>query len=178
MLFRSAGKAAFRGDKITQKTWALIQSGGFVAQALVQPGRRVVTGDDGRGRSPPPAKGISRHSILGMQCEASSSPHAADIRQYGEDLQRRNAPQNWIDGNALKFDVRAYVYNGQIQHVVARVYNGQTTNMSTPGGGFAPVAVVPDVRWGDGPNPANGADASNGNQGTAGPSPCSNCLHH
>jgi hypothetical protein len=44
----------------------------------------------------------------------------------------------------LKFDVRAYVYNGIIQLVAARLYTGQTTNFRTPGGGFAPVLVVPE----------------------------------
>jgi hypothetical protein len=42
----------------------------------------------------------------------------------------------------LKLDVRAYVYNGVIQLVAARLYEGQTTNFRTPGGGFAPVFVV------------------------------------
>ena len=42
----------------------------------------------------------------------------------------------------LKLDVRAYVYSGAIQLVAARLYEGQTTNFRTPGGGFAPVFVV------------------------------------
>jgi hypothetical protein len=42
----------------------------------------------------------------------------------------------------LKLDVRAYVYNGAIQLLAARLYEGQTTNFRTPGGGFAPVFVV------------------------------------
>lgn len=42
----------------------------------------------------------------------------------------------------LKLDVRAYVYGGAIQLVAARLYEGQTTNFRTPGGGFAPVFVV------------------------------------
>jgi hypothetical protein len=43
---------------------------------------------------------------------------------------------------ALKFDVRAYSYAGQVQLLSARMYNGQTTNFRTEGGGFAPVVVV------------------------------------
>ena len=43
---------------------------------------------------------------------------------------------------ALKYDVRCYVYAGQIQLAAARLYQGQTTNFRTPGGGFAPVRVV------------------------------------
>jgi hypothetical protein len=43
----------------------------------------------------------------------------------------------------LKFDVRAYTYDGKVQLLAARMYSGQTTNFRTPGGGFAPVVVVP-----------------------------------
>lgn len=43
----------------------------------------------------------------------------------------------------LKFDVRAYAYDGKIQGLTARLYQGQTTNFRTPGGGFAPVYPVP-----------------------------------
>ena len=42
----------------------------------------------------------------------------------------------------LKFDVRCYVYDGNIQLVAARLYQGQTTNFRTPGGGFALVRAV------------------------------------
>lgn len=42
----------------------------------------------------------------------------------------------------LKFDVRCYVYDGQVQLVAARLYQGQTTNFRTPGGGFAVVRVL------------------------------------
>ncbi|MDX8386880.1 MAG: hypothetical protein R8M11_10260 [Gallionella sp.] len=41
----------------------------------------------------------------------------------------------------LKCDVRCYVYDGAIQLICARLYQGQTTNMRTPGGGFALVRV-------------------------------------
>lgn len=43
----------------------------------------------------------------------------------------------------LKFDVRAYAYDGRVLLLAARMYSGQTTNFRTPGGGFAPVVVVP-----------------------------------
>jgi len=42
----------------------------------------------------------------------------------------------------LKYDLRCYTYEGQIQLVAARLYQGQTTNFRTPGGGFALVRVV------------------------------------
>ena len=43
---------------------------------------------------------------------------------------------------AFKYDVRCYVYEGQVQLVIARLYQGQTTNFRTPGGGFALVRSV------------------------------------
>ncbi len=42
-------------------------------------------------------------------------------------------------GTALKADVRDYAYAGVVKLVAARLYQGQTTNFRTPGGGFAPV---------------------------------------
>ena len=42
----------------------------------------------------------------------------------------------------LKMDFRAYVYAGNIQLLAARLYQGQTTNFRTQGGGFAPVLVA------------------------------------
>jgi len=83
------GRAAYRGDKLTQRVWQEILAGGYVAQALVAPGGRVVS--------------------------------------------------NQEPVQVLKFDLREYVYNGSVQWVAARLYQGQTTNFRTPGGGFAPV---------------------------------------
>ena len=40
---------------------------------------------------------------------------------------------------ALKADIRNYAYAGEVKLVAARLYQGQTTNFRTPGGGFAPV---------------------------------------
>jgi hypothetical protein len=49
-----------------------------------------------------------------------------------------------LDGNesVLKYDARCYVYDGKIQLIAARLYQGQTTNFRTPGGGFALVRVL------------------------------------
>ncbi|SHN43849.1 hypothetical protein SAMN05192549_1193 [Duganella sacchari] len=56
-----------------------------------------------------------------------------------------------VNGNqenpeVLKFDLRCYVYDGRVQWTAARVYQGQTTNFRTPGGGFAPVYNLDDAR--------------------------------
>ncbi|MNF37235.1 hypothetical protein D3C85_215370 [compost metagenome] len=91
-------RAAYRGDKLTQRVWQEILAGDYVAQALVLPGQRVM---------------------------ASDTP-------------------------ALKFDVRDYAYDGAVQWVAARLYQGQTTNFRTPGGGFAPVYPGPEGGCGTG----------------------------
>jgi len=46
------------------------------------------------------------------------------------------------EARALKVDIRNYVYDGQVQLLSARLYQGQTTNFRTPGGGFAAVFTV------------------------------------
>lgn len=48
-----------------------------------------------------------------------------------------------IDGKfqTMKADLRSYTYDGKVQLVAARLYQGQTTNLRTPGGGFAPVFI-------------------------------------
>jgi hypothetical protein len=49
-----------------------------------------------------------------------------------------------LDGqsSSLKMDVRAYTYQGNIQLLAARLYQGQTTNFRTAGGGFSTVFVI------------------------------------
>ncbi|MBL1273711.1 MAG: hypothetical protein COB25_014790 [Oceanospirillales bacterium] len=49
-----------------------------------------------------------------------------------------------VDGTVTtrKVDIRLYTYAGKSLLVAARVYQGQTTNFRTPGGGFAPVFQV------------------------------------
>jgi hypothetical protein len=65
----------------------------------------------------------------------------------GDYVAQRLAPPStvsaMVDGAALelKADIRNYVYRGTVQFVAARLYQGQTTNFRTPGGGFAKVAT-------------------------------------
>ena len=71
-----------------------------------------------------------------------------EIMQGGYVAQRMAAPGERSvcvnDGEpvSLKYDMRCYVYEGRVQLVAARLYQGQTTNFRTPGGGFAPVCLV------------------------------------
>ena len=49
-----------------------------------------------------------------------------------------------LDGAAVerKMDIRLYTYAGRILLTAARLYQGQTTNFRTAGGGFAPVFII------------------------------------
>ena len=49
-----------------------------------------------------------------------------------------------LDGETIKrkIDVRLYTYDGEPLVAAARLYQGQTTNMRTAGGGFAPVLLM------------------------------------
>jgi hypothetical protein len=86
------GKAVYRGEKLTRKTWDFIITQDYVAQALASPSHRIVKADGG--------------------------------------------------GGLLKFDVRLYMYRDQLLAAAARIYEGQTTNFRTQGGGFAPITAL------------------------------------
>lgn len=72
-----------------------------------------------------------------------------EIVQGGYVAQRRAMPGEVMvsvagaEAAAFKYDVRCYVYQGQVQLVIARLYQGQTTNFRTAGGGFALVRMQP-----------------------------------
>jgi hypothetical protein len=66
--------------------------------------------------------------------EIALSPYIA--QEIVAPSQRHLGPSS---GQALKVDVRVYAYAGEVKLVAARMYQGQTTNMRTPGGGFAAV---------------------------------------
>jgi hypothetical protein len=54
-------------------------------------------------------------------------------------------PVETADGTRdMKFDVRAYVYRDRVFLLGARVYQGQVTNMRSPGGGFSAICVSRD----------------------------------
>lgn len=87
------GKGTYRGANITNRVFAEIMEGGYIAQRMAVPGERMV-------------------------CMENAEPVV------------------------FKSDVRCYVYDKEVQLIAARLYQGQTTNFRTPGGGFAPVLVV------------------------------------
>jgi len=63
-------------------------------------------------------------------------------------LAQRHAPPGAVevetsDGpRTMKFDVRAYAYRDEILVLGARVYQGQVTNLRSPGGGFSAICVA------------------------------------
>ena len=87
-----AGKAVYRGEKVTRTVWASILAGDYVAQEYAAPSQRRV-------------------KVEG-------------------------------DPQVRKMDVRLYTYAGVPLLAAARLYQGQTTNFRTPGGGFAPVIIL------------------------------------
>jgi hypothetical protein len=54
----------------------------------------------------------------------------------------RTAVQTDAGPREMKFDVRAYAYRDEVLLLGARAYEGQVTNLRTPGGGFSAICVV------------------------------------
>jgi uncharacterized circularly permuted ATP-grasp superfamily protein len=71
----------------------------------------------------------------------------AEIARGGyiaQDLVRPSERMIRVDGvdQTRKMDVRLYTYAGRMLLAAARLYQGQTTNFRTLGGGFAPVFLI------------------------------------
>lgn len=47
-----------------------------------------------------------------------------------------------VEPTKLKYDLRFFTYKDRVQMVIARLYQGQVTNLRTPLGGFAPVVFT------------------------------------
>jgi glutathione synthase/RimK-type ligase-like ATP-grasp enzyme len=65
----------------------------------------------------------------GYVAQAFAAPGQRIIKLDGAPVQR-------------KMDIRLYTYAGQVLLTAARLYQGQTTNFRTAGGGFAPVFII------------------------------------
>ena len=75
-------------------------------------------------------KGVWAHIASGgYVAQAFGAPGQRMIKLDGAPVQR-------------KMDIRLYTYAGQVLLTAARLYQGQTTNFRTPGGGFAPVFII------------------------------------
>ena len=69
------------------------------------------------------------------------------LREPGYLVQRRVEPgeiavETSEGPRHMKFDVRAYAYRDQVLLLGARVYQGQVTNLRSPGGGFSAICVA------------------------------------
>ncbi|MDR3471264.1 MAG: hypothetical protein P4M09_06200 [Devosia sp.] len=75
-------------------------------------------------------RGVWADIVVGNYvAQAFAAPGARVIRHDGVEM-------------SCKMDVRLYTYAGRTLLTVARLYQGQTTNFRTAGGGFAPIYVV------------------------------------
>ena len=91
--------------------------------------RGSICGDDSLTRPGSARRVWSEIAAGDYVAQAYAPPSLRGISQAGE-------------RSKLKVDIRLYTYAGKLLIAAARLYQGQTTNMRTPGGGFAPVLVV------------------------------------
>ena len=115
-----ASKAAYRGDKITKRVFDEVLQG-------AKETRRAAPSV-----SLPPGGGTSQSGVFGggsYVAQALAPPSLRKVEIAGEMTE-------------LKVDLRNFVYSGAVQLVSARLWQGQTANLRTPGGGFAPVLGV------------------------------------
>lgn len=75
-------------------------------------------------------RGVWEAIVAGEYIAQEFAPPSERTVRIGEELAQR------------KLDVRLYTYRGEALLAAARLYQGQTTNFRTPGGGFAPVFFV------------------------------------
>ena len=98
-------------------------------------------------------KNLFLKPIAGFGSKATYRGDKLTLKVWGEILKEKYVAQKIIPPSQrlvqidqamadLKIDIRAYVYQGEIQLLAARLYAGQTTNFRTLGGGFAPVFVT------------------------------------
>jgi len=76
-------------------------------------------------------KGISRKAFEGIY---SPDFLAQEICPAGQQIFEWDG-----ENHKMKFDLRFYSFKGRVQSYVARLYQGQATNMRTPLGGIAPL---------------------------------------
>ena len=99
------------------------------------------------------AKFVERDGAIFRELEPLSGGKEAklaggsEIQQGGYVAQELMPPseRSISPETTLKADIRNYVYAGRVQLLAARLYQGQATNMRTPGGGFAPVLTTAEA---------------------------------
>ena len=70
----------------------------------------------------------------------------ADSTYVAQEVVTPSERQADAESPPFKVDIRCYAYRGKVLLYAARIYQGQTTNFRTPGGGFSPVLTGEDSR--------------------------------
>ncbi len=89
-------------------------------------------------------KPVSRFGSRGVLVGRKISRSRFDEQDPQDILVQKLVPPSLTGAGeqAMKTDFRLYVYRDRVLGVAARLYQGQVTNLRTPGGGFAPVRLV------------------------------------
>jgi len=138
-------EAALIDIGVEEKTRAILL-GGIAHTALVDPDDAEILWAARKHLFFKPAKGYGS--------KAAYRGDKLTRRVFGEILQSDYVAQTLVQPSErqlevenkivdFKLDLRHYVYKSRTQLIIARLYQGQTTNFRTPGGGFAQVIVVP-----------------------------------
>lgn len=90
-----------------------------------------------------PAAGFgSRASYRGGKLTRGVWEQIGQAEYVAQEIVRPSERYIAAKSDALKVDLRCYAYAGVVLLYAARMYQGQTTNLRTPGGGFAPVLTA------------------------------------
>lgn len=87
----------------------------------------------------------SRGALRGDKLTSGRWPEVVAGGHVAQRLVPPSTRTVWLEGApvSLKVDVRAYAWRGQVLLHAARIYQGQVTNLRTPGGGFGAVVRMP-----------------------------------
>lgn len=90
-------------------------------------------------------KPVTRFGSRGVLLGRKISRKRFDELTPDETLAQQLVPPSEVtakDGEVMKADFRLFAYRNHLLGIAARLYQGQVTNMRTPGGGYAPVRIV------------------------------------
>lgn len=90
-------------------------------------------------------KPVTRFGSRGVLLGRKISRKRFDELTPDETLVQQLVPPSEVtaeDGEVMKADFRLFAYRNRLLGVAARLYQGQVTNLRTPGGGYAPVQIV------------------------------------
>ena len=126
---RASSRAVVPGDALHSPSWAASARGASGAS----------------GCSSPSAAFGSRAVYRGDKISRRKLDEIAGRPRLPRPAARRAGTARGRDDEgprAMKFDVRAYAYRDEVLLLGARVYQGQVTNLRSPGGGFSAICVA------------------------------------